>query len=137
MTPCMEHKGVVNIDGYGIVRIKGKNVRAHRLAYAKANNIALEALAGLVVRHRCDNPACVNADHLVIGTHADNMRDKVERNRSCTGSKNPNAKMNEFDIPFVRHWLKNGHPQAEIARCFGVDRGQIYKIAHGKGWKHV
>lgn len=67
--------------GYGVFRLDGKNVLAHRLAYCDANGLVPADIKGLEVRHKCDNPPCFNPDHLEIGTHGDNMRDASRRGR--------------------------------------------------------
>lgn len=67
-------------EGYGIFRLNGRLVRAHRLAYIVFNGE--EIPEGLVVRHTCDRPLCVAPDHLELGTQADNSRDAWERGRA-------------------------------------------------------
>lgn len=137
MTPCIEYQGFRDRQGYGRKKINGKTYGAHRIAYSIANNVSLDEMQGWLVRHACDNPSCVNPEHLLLGTVLDNSRDQRERGRTVVGTRNGRAKMVESDIPFVRHWLSLGYMQSEIAKCFQVDRQQIYKIAHGKHWKHV
>lgn len=79
MSECIEWQGSRNRNGYGSVRAEGRTWLAHRWAWVQVHGPIPE---GLVVRHRCDNPPCVNVEHLEIGTHADNMRDAVERGRT-------------------------------------------------------
>lgn len=69
-------------SGYGVFSRGHVNVLAHRDAWEKANEQPIPA--GMVVRHSCDNPPCINPDHLLLGTQADNMRDKVLRGRTST-----------------------------------------------------
>jgi len=78
---CWEWKGKRNEHGYGIffaVRLGLDGVRAHRVVY---EHLVEPIPEGMVLRHRCDNPPCVNPEHLVPGTHAENMADMVERGR--------------------------------------------------------
>jgi hypothetical protein len=78
-TGCVEWTGTKTVDGYGHFSLEGKVVIAHRLAFEWSNG---PIPPGLVVRHRCDNPRCVNTDHLQTGTHADNGHDRHERGRA-------------------------------------------------------
>ncbi|WP_404989435.1 HNH endonuclease [Caballeronia sp. LZ003] len=124
-------------DGYGEVRIDGKTVRAHRLAYANAHGLGLEDIKGAVVRHTCDNPSCVNPHHLVLGSHFDNAQDRVERDRGAKGERQGSAKLRTVDIPQIRQLLMKGVPQRTIAKSFGVAQSQIGAIKSGKTWRHV
>lgn len=74
---CISH--YTRNDGYISVKIKGKNVRVHRLVY-ESNYGAIES--GLVVMHKCDNPSCINPSHMELGTHKENMEDKTRKNRT-------------------------------------------------------
>ena len=76
---CWEWRGARGRGGYGLFWHSGSNVTASRAAWVAANGPIPE---GMVIRHRCDNPLCVNPDHLDIGTHGQNMMDMVERARS-------------------------------------------------------
>ena len=75
---CWEWQGATVAAGYGCVRVHGKLYLNHRVSYEYHHGPIPE---GLIVRHTCDNPPCFNPDHLLVGTHADNARDKVERGR--------------------------------------------------------
>ena len=81
---CWEWQGAKTDFGYGVIGrgIRGYGlVRAHRASWEIAYG---EIPLGLIVRHRCDNPSCINPEHLLLGTHADNTRDKIERGRGDT-----------------------------------------------------
>jgi hypothetical protein len=67
-------------SGYGTLYAEGRHQGAHRLAWELANGRAIPA--GLFICHRCDNPLCVNPDHLFLGTHTDNMRDMIAKGRA-------------------------------------------------------
>jgi hypothetical protein len=73
-------------NGYGAFKLNGKTLKAHRVAYQLHNGSIDE---NLIVRHKCHVVGCVNPNHLVIGTHDDNMLDMVEAGRSATGDRHP------------------------------------------------
>jgi len=75
---CWEWKGSKNNKGYGRMIINGKFYMAHRLSYALFVN---EIPKGMLVCHKCDNPSCVNPDHLFVGTNQDNMDDMKKKGR--------------------------------------------------------
>jgi hypothetical protein len=75
---CWLWTGHVNRAGYGVIDRGGRKLGAHRVSYEMNKG---QIPHGLVVRHTCDVPSCVNPDHLLIGTQADNIQDAVKRNR--------------------------------------------------------
>ena len=93
-----------------------------------------------VVRHRCDNPACVNPEHLEAGTQRDNIFDAVRRKRktlSYFGEKNGRAKLTSQDVREVRRMIDRGVLKTQIAKKFSVHPQIIYRIGYGKTWKGV
>src|SRR5699024_2768962 len=76
---CIVYTGHLNQYGYGQITVQGKGMTAHRLSYETHRG---PLAPGSVVCHTCDNPPCINPDHLYAGTHADNGRDKRVRRRS-------------------------------------------------------
>lgn len=75
---CWQWKGSSNKDGYGTTRYMGKSIMAHRLSFLLHGG---EIPDGMCVLHSCDNPPCVNPDHLFLGTHQDNMDDMARKGR--------------------------------------------------------
>ncbi len=120
-------------DGYGAFQLNGKARRSHRLAWSIVNG---PIPAGLQVLHSCDNPICMNPDHLRAGTHDDNMRDKIIRNRNCPGALNGNSKLSESDVVKIRkEWPRL--TQLKLAAKYGVDRTCIQRILWRKSWRCV
>lgn len=144
MEECVEFEGARYPFGYGRVRISGRSVGAHRVAYCEAHGLSLKDIEGKVVRHKCDNPPCINPEHLLLGTHADNMRDKVERNRlvmpDTKGVSHWCCKLSVADVAEIR---KRYVPRCPInganalAREFGVVHSTISKIVNFQKWKHI
>ncbi len=126
--------------GYGGVKTNGKRRQAHRVAYEAAHGEG--SAEGLVVRHRCDTPLCVNPGHLLVGTFADNSRDMVERGRhvAVKGEANGRSKLTEADVLALRSLYVRGQPGCggvDLARRYGVGQSQISDIVHRRTWKHV
>ena len=110
-----------------------KNIRGHRLSYAYHNNIKLEDMKGLVVCHKCDNPSCVNPDHLFLGTVKDNAADARDKGRAFVGVLNGRAKLTKKDVLAI---LKDDRIHREIAKDYGVTRATI-NVKRGSTWKHL
>lgn len=121
--------------GYGAFTKKRKVTYAHRAAYEAANGIG--SAAGLVVRHRCDTPACVNPDHLEIGTYQDNSNDKYERGRGNTGERGGNARLTEAQVREILAMRKRGSTYPAIARHFGVHPNYPEMICRGIRWGRI
>ena len=131
MTTCQRFGGHVNRLGYGRVVVNGKPMHAHRLAYIAAFG---SIPAGHVVRHNCDNKACVNIDHLELGTQADNMDDRTARGRTMWGNGHPAHKLYMEDVRQIRCLLALGIMGSWIARTFSVSDGTVSLIKRNKTW---
>lgn len=99
-----------NKDGYGKITDKGKNLQVHRLSYLWEHGSLPD---NSLVRHTCNNPRCVNPDHLVLGTYMDNAQDRERANRNGTpkGSASYLSKVDEKDVLIIR-WLKKQDGQS-------------------------
>lgn len=136
MSDCIEHAGCVDKDGYGWIKRNGKSQRAHRVAWEKANSRPVPA--GMFVLHSCDNPTCVNPDHLRIGTHQENVDEKVQRQRQTKGESVTSSRLKESDIVAIRGMHAFGNCSLnQIAKKFGVSKNCIWKIVTMVNWRHV
>jgi hypothetical protein len=118
--------------GYVGVKVKGKEKFMHREVFA-----AIYGYYPEVVMHKCDNPLCYNPAHLFPGTHADNVRDKVEKNRQAKGEQNGRSKLTYEQVDEIRKRLVLGEKgiQAQLAKEYKVDPKVISRIKYGKAWK--
>ena len=124
-------------SGYGRVGVNWssqKTIAAHRLAYL--NNVGTIP-SGMLVCHKCDNPSCVNPDHLFLGTPADNSADMVAKGRSLKGARNALAKFSEDDMVTMRKLYTSGWSLIALAEKFGSTKGGIFNIVSGRSWRHV
>lgn len=131
---CWEWTGSRHEQGYGRYRQGDRIAKAHRVSYEIHKGPIPD---GLFVLHRCDNPACVNPDHLFLGTHDDNMADMVAKGRARTNKRsgllNPAAKITPAEAEEIRR-LRGRATQAQIARRFGVSQQLVSCIQTGKNW---
>lgn len=116
-------------SGYGqIGRHGGPYYQTHRLSWIIANGPIPD---NLQVLHRCDNPPCCNPDHLFLGTHDDNMKDKVIKNRQS-------RKINKDDVIYILKSYKSGDKTAsELSKKYNLSRNYINDIIKRKTWAHI
>ena len=133
---CREWQGHKRADGYGLVWVAKVGRRyAHRVAYCKAHGLKLEEIKGLVVRHRCDNPSCVNPEHLEIGAQADNIADAVSRGRNAKRVVHGRAKLTESEISAIREeYTGFKGQQVMLAAKYNVSQPMISYIVNRKNW---
>lgn len=129
-----------DIGGYGNFRLKGKTVKSHRFSWEHFKG---EIPEGMKICHKCDTPACVNPDHLFLGTQKDNVIDMVAKGRDnhAFGETQGSSKLTWSDIDEIRNLYKRGRaPFASeysvrgLAYKFDVSRSQIRRILQGKSW---
>ena len=140
---CWNWLGYKNKQGYGRTWINDHGYYAHRVIFNLAfpNTITLNAPestddSGFLL-HTCDNPSCCNPKHLFVGTHADNMADKVAKGRSpdFSGDKGPRAKLNMTQAREARQLRKDGIPTRELAKRFGISLPSMKTLLAGKSYK--
>lgn len=92
---------------------------------------------GLCVLHTCDSPPCVNPGHLFLGTHRDNVDDKVTKRRQALGVTHGSAKLGEADVRAVRAAASRGESQRSIARRLGITHVSVGRILRRRSWRHI
>lgn len=142
-TGCWIWLGRKDKDGYGKVKRNGKTIRAHRLFYEHHKG---KIPRGLLVRHTCDNPPCVNPEHLLLGTQLDNERDKDSRGRRphspslvCRdamprGEAHHNAVLTTRKVLAIRCSADSART---LARQYNVHPCTIHRIRSNKAWAHI
>lgn len=137
--------------GYGTISVGGKALRAHRASYGAFNGPIPD---GLQVRHTCDVNSCVNPDHLILGTQADNMKDKAVRRRAPSGDDHPLRKnpqlaargersgrtpLKDADVLEIRRRYAE-EPETtlgDLGREYRVERTSIGSIVRRETWVHI
>jgi hypothetical protein len=130
---CTSHKP----DKAGYARLFarcGEERLMHRIMYEKYKG---KIENGLFVLHKCDNPICINPEHLFLGTHQDNMDDMNNKGRhmSLKGESHPRAKLTEEQVKEIRLITHIGC--RKIAKIYGIDHTTVCYIRKGKLWKHI
>lgn len=126
MSSCIIWTGALNSGGYPVTWKDGKTVYKHREVVG--------AKKGEVVMHTCDNPSCINPEHLKIGSHKSNSKDMVEKQRQATGEQCGNAKFKEWQIHKVRE-LKGTLSSRAVASLFKMSKTNVLDIWNNKIWK--
>lgn len=139
---CWIWNAALNEHGYGLIARGGKCG-----GMALANRVSWEINEGpipdgLCVLHHCDNPPCVNPDHLWLGTRADNNADMIAKGRAVhdglLGEQNGQSKLNEAQVREIRTlYAVGGITQTALALKFDVHHSLISLIIRGKAWAHV
>jgi len=120
---------------YGRFWLNGKTVYAHRVSWILNKG---DIPNNICVCHKCDNPLCVNPDHLFLGTYSDNIKDAVDKKRMAYGIKSPNSKLTDGMVINIREMYKNeNYTQKQLADEFGVDRTTIARVVNRETWNHV
>jgi predicted XRE-type DNA-binding protein len=128
---CWEWTGCKLNNGYGQFRLNNRRLPAHRVSYTLTKG---EIPEGLMVRHTCDNRLCCNPDHLILGTHADNMADMTERKRQAKGEDNGKSKLTDKQVMEI---YNSPLKQVEIAKLYNITQTAVSKIKCKKIWKHI
>ncbi len=121
--------------GYGSIKVNGRNMKAHRVAWELANGTTPGDLS---VCHECDNPKCVRPDHLFLGTSQDNARDMIAKGRGRSpgifGSEHYASKLSDDDVDAIRRMYAEGITCRSIGEKFAIGESYACSIALGKRW---
>ena len=160
---CWIWTGARNPAGYGGFNVRRQQRLAHRVAWTMERGAVPD---GLCVLHRCDNPPCVNPDHLFLGTQLDNVADMIDKGRVARGDRSgrrrhpemyPREKLPAFTHPEtvprgeqngqsrltsaavieIRRRHFGGESMPSIGARFNVTSGAIFKVVHRMTWRHV
>ncbi len=127
---CWQWTSTLDYTGYGRFHVspQQRGAMAHRYSYELHYGSIPE---GFDCLHKCDNPACVNPDHLFLGTHQDNMTDMVKKGRVA-------KKLTKQDVLNIRQlYTSRKWRQKEIAKRYNVHQSHISYIVNYKYWKHI
>lgn len=140
-TACWNWIASLRPTGYGQMRYLGTTELAHRVSWMlfrgpipKADNV----YGTLNILHHCDNPKCVNPEHLYIGDQSDNAKDAVARKRwgkrGCVGEQHGKAVLTETDVRIIR---KSTLSANELARQYKVSKSAIQHVLKKRSWAHI
>lgn len=130
---CWNWVGCTLKSGYGQIRDGYSKIPVHRASFSV---FVGDIPFGMFVCHKCDNKKCCNPDHLFVGTHQDNMDDKVNKGRQqrLGGELCGRHKLSSIDVIKIRSSKKTGYA---LAKEYDVDFGTIYAILKRKTWKNI
>lgn len=134
---CWQWTGGKDRDGYGVFgHHRRKQVRAHRASYEFHVG---PVSSDVFVCHKCDNPSCINPDHLFLGSPRDNTHDMIAKGRKNTtvGDAHGMAKLSHKDVVEIINSRKEGVLLTVLAERYGVTFQHISAIALNKHWRHV
>lgn len=139
-TGCWLWVGKTTADGYGQLH-PGDNEfglsSAHRYSYTIHHG---HISANLQVLHKCDQPCCINPDHLFLGTQQENIADMDRKGRRKVGMgvRHSRAKIDDDIALSIKAMYRTGlYKQTDLANRFNISRSVVSKIVNGNGWKHV
>lgn len=133
---CWIWPGAKDRGNYGRLRFKSKDYTAHRASWiVHFGNIE----ENMLVCHKCDNPPCVNPEHLFLGTPKDNNDDKIKKGRQAIfkGEENGCSKLTANEVKEIIAWSKSGIKASIIAHNFNISKLYVYSLVSKVTWKHL
>ena len=129
---CWNWIGATDRHGYAVIKVNGRTRTASRVLYLDIMGNPWSP----VVRHKCDNPKCMNGAHLIGGTQKENLGDAKERGRLATGERNGNSKLTTEKVKQIKERGRKEH-LARLANEYGVSVRAITKILKGETWAAI
>ncbi len=126
---CWIWPGGKSSTGYGMMQVGSKRYKVHRLMYWIYNGVYP---GEKLVRHTCDNRLCFNPNHLILGTHTDNINDMVKRKRHKGGRVKGVVKVTTEKRVLIKHDRLAGYSISCIARKYGISRSYVDDIIHDR-----
>lgn len=119
---------------YGQIKYKGKATKAHRLVYILLHgSIQVDQF----ICHFCDNPPCINPNHLWLGSPQKNSSDMINKNRSNFGEKHGNVKLTFNKVKQIRDKYNLGISKRELAKQFAISESHTDNIVNYRSWKNL
>ena len=132
---CWEWTAYRTRAGYGRFGLGRRIVAAHRVAFTL---MVARIPRGMLVCHTCDNPPCVNPDHLFAGTHADNEADSRAKGRAACGERSGHSRLRLSEVREIRNrYAQREANQVSLAREYGVSQTTISAVVRRHTWRHV
>jgi hypothetical protein len=134
-TGCWNWMSSKKPSGYGTFSIGYRTFHAHRMSFELYKGPIPSMFC---VCHKCDNPSCVNPEHLFLGTHRQNSQDMVDKKRQARGERSGTVKLTEEQVIEIKSTYKRRHGQlTELARKYNVTTQAIWKIVRHKNWLYL
>ena len=133
---CWTWRGRRTPNNYGEFTVGYQKFGAHRFSWMLHSGPIPD---GLYVCHHCDNPPCVNPDHLFLGTAKENMRDQIRKGRGAyrVGENSKVTKLTNEMVKDIYQRACAGEQYLAIAKSLDVSRNLVTSIARGRTWRHV
>ena len=138
---CWEWNSYKSSGGYGGFYLHNKQMKAHRVSWIIHNGPIPETDSNgnrICVCHKCDNPSCVNPNHLFLGTDLDNMKDRDNKGRRIPfrpiGNKNGNAVIDIQTIKLAEQMLNDGAKNIDVAKSLNISEALTSNIKNGDHW---
>jgi hypothetical protein len=126
---CWLWVGCYDKNGYGLIQSNRKLKKAHRVSYEFSSGEELPSY--VMVCHKCDNPSCVNPDHLWVGSNSENQIDAAMKGRHA------HQKLSSEDVLDIRKRYEAGEMPTKIAKMYDIACSYVRNLATRRKWSHI